>query len=553
MDESSDAPSRRPTDAFPVLTKREIEAVSKLGPAQSFEPGDLLFEAGQREFDCHVVLTGEVEIIDTTGDSPRLVTTHLPGEFTGDVDLLRGRPALVRARAKTPVSTIRLSRTAVREALVRVPSVGDKFVTAFHRRRQLLEESGFEGLRVFGQRDDPKTLQLREFLHRNGVLHRWLDSADPAHLETLERLDCAQPRFPVLACSRHVIYQQPTLTEIAEDVGIQRVISRDIYDTVIIGAGPSGLGAAVYAASEGLSTLVLDSVGPGGQAGSSSKIENYAGFPSGISGRELALRSQLQAMKFGAEITAPCSALRLSCDHQSIHEIETCLGTTVRTRTIIISTGVSYRQLDIPGLDQFRGRGVYHAATKIESVLCEELPIHIVGAGNSAGQAAMFLSQCSERVNLIVRGGNLTKSMSEYLSSRVLANPNIQVLFHTEVTGVTGREMLEQVTLRNHAEDRTWEEATAGLFIFIGAKPATDFLGGRVARDERGFILTGPQVMEADLWPLPGRTPCALETSCPGVFASGDCRSGTTKRVAFAIGDGALAVSCVHDFLGTYS
>jgi thioredoxin reductase (NADPH) len=320
---------------------------------------------------------------------------------------------------------------------------------------------------------------------------------------------------------------------------------------VILGSGPSGLGAAVYASSEGLSTLVLDALGPGGQAGSSSKIENYAGFPNGLSGRELAQLSYLQALKFGAEFVAPSHVANLRRSGEGLYEIETSEGDSVLGKTVIIATGVSYRLLDVAGLDGLRGSGVFYNATKIEATLCEDHPVHVIGAGNSAGQAAMFLSQFARSVTLVVRGNDLRKSMSSYLSDRVVVNERIKIAYQTQVSAAEGSGRIEAVQLRDD-QGNVRREKTSGLFIFIGAKPRTDFLPAEIARDDKGFVLTGAAVADLKAW-TEKRLPCALETTWPGVFASGDCRSGTTKRVAFAIGDGALAVTCVHDFLGTYS
>jgi thioredoxin reductase (NADPH) len=320
---------------------------------------------------------------------------------------------------------------------------------------------------------------------------------------------------------------------------------------VILGSGPSGLGAAVYSSSEGLSTLVLDALGPGGQAGSSSKIENYAGFPNGLPGRELAQLSYLQSLKFGAEFVAPSHVVCLKRTATGLYDIGTSEGDFVQGKTIIISTGVSYRLLDVAGLDAFHGSGVYYNATNIEATLCQERPVHVIGAGNSAGQAAMFLSQFARSVTLVVRGDDLRRSMSSYLSDRVVVNDRIKIAYKTQVAAVEGTDRIEAVHLRNEKGELRREE-TCGLFIFIGAKPRTEFLPPEIARDDKGFVLTGAAVAELKTW-TEKRLPCALETTLPGVFASGDCRSGTTKRVAFAIGDGALAVTCVHEFLGTYS
>jgi thioredoxin reductase (NADPH) len=301
-----------------------------------------------------------------------------------------------------------------------------------------------------------------------------------------------------------------------------------------------------------LQTLVLDRVGPGGQAGASSRIENYTGFPAGLTGHELAMRSYIQALKFGATFSAPCDVSGIKCLPGELHEIEIADGSKVRTKTVIIATGVSYRSLDVHGLRTMRGAGVYFAATQVEATLCDKRPVHIIGAGNSAGQAAMFLSKMNQNVNLVARGDNLKKSMSSYLSERVVANPRIRVRLTTELRGIEGTTELERVHLENTSTGETSVEESCGIFIFIGATPCTAFLGDTLHKDERGFLITGAELVAAGKWTYTDRVPCSLETSCAGIFAAGDCRAFTPKRVAFAVGDGALAVSCVHDFLGTY-
>ena len=463
-----------------------------------------------------------------------------------------GRPAVASAKAIGDVEAIRVNTEGLHELMICHSTIGDKIIRAIYRRRELTEEGNFKGVAVYGPSNDQATLSMRELLYRNGVGHTWIDTNDEAGSAQLAEFDCPQDQFPVVVCSNGSAQVQPSISEVASRAGIQRAISEETYDVTIIGSGPSGLGAAVYAASEGLKTLLLDKLGPGGQAGSSSKIENYAGFPTGLSGRELALRSQLQAVKFGAEITAPCSAEAVSLQDDGTYQIETCLGQNVTTRTLIVATGVNYRELGVDGLGNFWNRGVYYAATRVEAVLCKDRPVHIIGGGNSAGQAAMYLSQFTDEVNLVIRGGDLTKSMSSYLSDRVVTNPRIKLRKHTELAKVSGSDRLESVTLKNNQSGDTATEDSSGVFIFIGAKPYTDFLDESVAKDKHGFILAGAEAMQSGKWTL-DRSPCALESTSPGLFTSGDCRSGTTKRVAFAIGDGALAVTCVHEFLGTYT
>jgi thioredoxin reductase (NADPH) len=548
----SKAEVEREVVAFPKLDASEIELAKQCGRARAYEPGESLYRAGDQPVDCFVIVTGNIEIIDPSGDEERVLVEYGAGGFTGEISVLTLRPSMASCRALTHCEAVRLTAMEMRYLMVRCPSLGEKWIPALLRRRELMEGVGFEGLRVFGERSDRATLHLREFLHRNGVLHHWLDTADPLLAQTAAALGPPPLRYPLVVCSRHILLQNPTLPELAEHTGIRRHIPDGVFDTVIIGAGPAGLGAAVYAASEGLRTLVLDNMGPGGQAGSSARIENYAGFPAGLSGHDLALRTYVQALKFGASFSAPHVVAGVKCVDHGLHEVHTEEGIVVKTKTVIVTTGVSYRTLGVAGISELRGCGVYYAATQIEAMLCQDRPVHIIGAGNSAGQAAMYLSKFSEKVNLVVRGGDLRKTMSTYLSERVESNPRINVRLNTELRVVEGTASLEKVHLEDTAAGQTTIEESCGVFIFIGANPCTGFLGESVLKDEKGFVVTGNELLASGKWPLRDRAPQPLETSCPGIFVAGDCRSRTTKRVAFAVGDGALAVTCVHDMLGTY-
>jgi thioredoxin reductase (NADPH) len=547
-------PKRNPLDdeiAFPVLGESEMEKAAAFGIRCSFATGQVLFAAGDQPFDCFIILSGEVCIFDVSSDERVCVVQYGAGHFTGDIDLFTGRRALVSGEAVTPVEALRISPSNLHQLLVKQPALGERIWKGMQRRRELLLETTFQGLRIYGRRDDRETLATVELLYRNGVPHQWMDIAEEENIARLREISSAELRYPVVTYGKRLLFQAPSHAELAAHIGLRRTPSAKTYDVLILGSGPSGLGAAVYASSEGLSTLVLDALGPGGQAGSSSKIENYAGFPNGLSGRELAQLSYLQALKFGAEFVAPSHVTSLRRTDEGLYEIQTSESERVRGKTVIIATGVSYRLLDAAGLDALRGAGVYYNATKVEAMLCQDHPVHVIGAGNSAGQAAMFLSQFARCVTLVVRGDDLRKSMSSYLSDRVVVNDRIKIAYQTQVCAVEGTERIEAVHLRD-AQGSVRREETNGLFIFIGARPRTDFLPAEIARDDKGFVLTGAAVGELSSW-SEKRLPGPLETTWPGVFASGDCRSGTTKRVAFAIGDGALAVTCVHEFLGTYS
>ena len=411
-----------------------------------------------------------------------------------------------------------------------------------------MNESGFLGIRVFGPSDCNETLRIREFFYKNAVPHTYFDIAEEEHLAALAELDATPEDTPVLFCGKCTV-KKPSLARVAEFLGIQREIHEDtIYDVLIVGGGPAGIAAAVYGGSEGLKTLVVDRVGPGGQAGQSSKIENYMGFPSGLSGAELANRGYLQALKFGVEFSSPVGVRSMKRGEDGLHHVDLCTDQVARARTVLIATGASYRRLPIASCEQFEGAGVYYSATTVESRHCQQGVAVVVGGGNSAGQAAMFLSEQSKQVKLVIRGDDLGKSMSNYLSRRILNTKNIEVLYHTEVESLVGVEALEEIGLRHNQTGESTVSPCNGLFIFVGAKPHTDWLPPELELDEKGFIKVGPAVANSPNWKMEC-TPCELETSVPGVFAAGDVRSGTTKRCAFAVGDGALAITCIHQYL----
>ena len=539
--------------AFPLLNAAEIHVAGKFGRRERLETGRVLFAPGQQLVELFVILDGSLEVIDTSGEQERILAVHGTRGFVGEISLLTGRKTTSLCRVKSAAEVIRIPVDALRRFLVSSASFAEKWMNSLLRRREVLLARGVDGLHVFGARADAATLRLREYMHRNGVPHHWIDTDDQENVPVLATLGEGPFEFPIIAWSRKILMQNPSLPMFADFLGLRRSIPKEVFDTVIIGGGPAGLGAAVYAASEGLHTLVLDRLGPGGQAGSSSRIENYAGFPAGISGTELALRSYLQALKFGAMFSAPCDVAEIRRADDGLHSVHLKDGSVANTKTVIVATGVRYRSPDVEGLSGFSGTGLYYSATRVEALLCDERPLHVIGAGNSAGQAAMFLSRFNANVNLIVRGGDLRKSMSSYLAERVEANSRVHVRLHSELRAVAGADSLEQVSIENVATSETTVEDSCAVFIFIGAAPCTDFLGDKISKDKKGFLITGAELITKGRWPDPNRLPSALETSCPGIFAAGDCRSGTTKRVAFAVGDGALAVTCVHDLLRTYA
>jgi thioredoxin reductase (NADPH) len=533
--------------AFPRLSEAELADVTPFGELRSFAKNQSLFSAGAYPFNSHVILSGTVRVVDMSSGERVVFVRYGAGYFTGDIDLLTRRPSVVSCEAETDVEAIRLTPSQLRDMFTRRPQLGEKFWRSFQRRRELLLCSKFRGLSIYGQKDHKGTLEAVELLFRNSVPHEWLDTAIESNWIKLQQI-CPDARaYPVVAHGTRVLFEAPTRDQLARHLRLRRELPKSTYDVVILGAGPAGLGAAVYGASEGLSSLVLDGLGPGGQAGSTSRIENYAGFPDGIAGRDLAHLVYLQALKFGADFHMPSTVSSLERLDSGLFQVRTAEGDCVLGRAVIVAAGVSYGVLDLEGLKTLHGAGVYYSATNVESRLCRGCPTHVVGAGNSAGQAAMFLSQTATEVSLLVRGSDLRK-MSSYLTERLLANKRVKIRYGTEVVGVHGADHISAIRVRE-PNGEMHDECSSGLFVFIGAKPRTDFLPPSIVRDDKGFLLTGPEVELLAAW-RESRPPCAAETSLPGVFAAGDCRSRTAKRVAFAIGDGASAVTSVHNFLG---
>jgi len=533
--------------AFPTLDEAELACVAEMGTARSFRDGDVLIEPGMRDYPFYAVRSGEIVILESSTGEPREVTVHRAGAFTGDVDMLTGRPALISAVARGDCEVYEVAAPRIRQLLNEVPGLSDKLLEAFQTRRELLEAGGFLGIRVIGAADSKETLELREFCYKNKVPFTFQDIDEESGRAALEAVGCTPEHAPIIACSRHVV-RRPSLSEFAECLGISREIPDDLYDITIIGAGPAGLAAAVYGGSEGLKTLLLDRMGPGGQTGQSSKIENYMGFPAGILGTELANRGYLQALKFGVEFRAPVTVLRIERRESGDHALDLCSGQTVRSRAILIATGASYRRLPVEGCGRFEGAGVYYAATSVEARVCRGATAVVVGGGNSAGQAAMYLAQQAAAVKLVLRGDDLGKRMSQYLCRRIEHTRNIEVLLDTVVESLHGGRHLAQIEVRNTRTGERRRFDCAGLFSFVGAKPHTEWLDEGFAKDDHGFLRTGAGVAADPRWPA-DRQPCELETTRPGVFAAGDVRSGTTKRCAFAAGDGALGVTCVHSYL----
>ena len=532
--------------AFPTFNEEQMSAVSTIGDLVTFTVDEELISQGQKDYPFYVIKSGEVRIVELHAGGERLVTTHGPGSFTGDVDMLTGRSAVIAAIANGEVEAFRLCAPRLRKLLHVCPKLSDTLLEAFQMRRAKLEQSDFVGVVLVGEVNTKATGRMREFFYKNHVPHTFIDAQGLEGQRQLEALDATSLELPVIHCNGHTV-GNPSLTALAECIGISRDVGNDVFDLVIVGSGPAGLSAAVYAATEQLKTLVVDSVGPGGQAASSSKIENFIGFPSGLSGSELANRGYLQALKFGAQFIAPISVRAIEKDEEGIFHIHLCNGQTAKSKAVLISTGVNYRQLGVPGSREFEGAGVYYAATSVESRLCENSTSIVVGGGNSAGQAAMFLANTAEKVKILIRGNDLSKSMSAYLCERIKNHSRIEVMEYSELDKVEGSHYVQKAFIRNNQTDETTEVECAATFIFIGAQPCTDWLPSDVLLDDKGFVLTGSAVEASDAW-THERAPCDLETSVPGLFAAGDVRSGTTKRCGFAVGDGSLAIACIHRY-----
>jgi thioredoxin reductase (NADPH) len=532
--------------AYPCLNATEIAELTPFGEQCAFAENEPLFSAGDYPFNSYVILSGTVRAVDVSAGERVAFVRYGAGYFTGDIDLFTRRPAIVSVEAETAVEAIRLTPKRLRQLFTRKPQLGEKLWKSYQRRRELLLNSKFQGLTVYGKKSDKATLETVELLFRNSVPHWWLDTSVNENRLKLEKLREDVQSYPVVAHGDRVLFEAPTRAELADYLHLRQQLSRSVYDVLILGAGPAGLGAAVYAASEGLSSLVLDGLGAGGQASSTSRIENYAGFPNGVTGRSLAHLIYLQALKFGADFHVPSTVSSLERRRNGLFRVRTNEHDYVMGKSVIVATGVSYGLLDVKGLDTLSGAGVYYSATSLEARFCHSSAVHVVGGGNSAGQAAMFLSQVADEVSLLVHGPDLRK-MSSYLSERVMANRRIRIRFNTEIAGIQGDDQICGVVLRE-PNGEIEEEFTSGVFVFIGAKPRTDFLPASVVRNEQGYLLTGQEVSALPSWKEP-RPPCTVETSLAGVFAAGDCRSGSPKRVAFAIGDGATAVTSVHKFL----
>jgi thioredoxin reductase (NADPH) len=537
---------------FPTLTSAQVERIAAHGHSRRIRAGEVLVEPGEPNVPFFVVTVGQIEIVRPSGSSETLVIVYGPGQFAGEINMFSGRPAILRVRASQSGEVIEVAREQLL-ALVQTDSeLSDLIMRAFIVRRVELIAHGVGDVVLVGSNHCAGTLRVKEFLTRNGHPYSYIDlDRDTDVQDLLDRFYLSATDVPVLIYRGEVVLRNPTNRQIADCLGYNDAIDQtQIRDVVIVGAGPAGLAAAVYAASEGLDVLVLEINAPGGQAGSSSKIENYLGFPTGISGQALAGRAYTQAQKFGAQVMIAQRARRLECGHKP-YAVEIDDNLRVSTRTVIIATGAAYRKPSIENLSQFEGVGVYYGATFMEAQLCRGEQVVVVGGGNSAGQAAVFLAQTVSGVHMLVRSGGLAESMSRYLIRRIEENPRIVLRTRTEIVALEGADHLERVRWRDESGNIETHDIRH-VFLMTGAVPGTRWLNGCVALDGKNFIKTGPDLSQDDLaaahWPL-ARAPYLLETSLPGVFAVGDVRGGNIKRVASAVGEGSIAVSFVHRVL----
>ena len=534
--------------AFPRLDDEQRDRLRAIGEVLAVSPGDILFREGDAAYDFFIVESGAVAIVRGYGDENRVIAVHGPHRFLGELNLLTGTRVSLTAVVRDAGEVIRVPIEALLRLVSEDEEMSNLILRAMLARRSILIEVG-GGVRLVGSRYSQDSRRLREFLGRNRVPHQWVDLEDDEETEALlAAVGVCPNETPVLIGGEGVL-RNPTNAELARVLGLgARGAPPPLCDLVIIGGGPAGLAAAVYGASEGLDTQAIDSVAFGGQASTSSRIENYLGFPSGISGSELAERATLQARKFGARLMVPAAAVALR-QEDGHFTIDLDTGETVHGRTVIAATGAQYRKPDIAGLERWEGVGVYYAATAIEAQRCFGDPVLIVGGGNSAGQAAMFLSQQSASCTLMIRGEDLAKSMSRYLIDEIERRPQIEVVRCAEVVELHGDEELESVTVRDTRSDERRQVPVKALFVFIGASPHTNWLRGAVAMDEHGFLLTGRDVKDGDLEAYGAEAPFFLETSCPGFFAVGDVHSGSIKRVASAVGEGSMAVRLAYQRL----
>jgi thioredoxin reductase (NADPH) len=536
---------------FPKLTDAQIKRIASHGTKRHVEVGEILFEQGGASGGILVVLSGELEVVRPRFDGEDSIVVHTAGSFSGEANSLSGRRNLLRGRMKVAGEVLVFDSEGLRRIVQDDPDISEIIMRAFILRRGALLQSGFGEAVLIGSRHSAGTLRLQEFFTRNSQPCTYFDVETDKEIQTLlDRFHVGVADIPVVVCRGEKVLKNPSNEAVADcfELNVSSYKHKEIRDLVVVGAGLGGLAAAVYGASEGLDVLVLETDAPGGQAGTSSKIENYLGFPTGISGQDLAVRALAQAQKFGAEISIARSAARFKCDGTGSYEIVLSNGDVVRSRAVVIASGARYRRLQFAGADKFDNVGVYYGATNVEARLCAGDDVIVVGGANSAGQAAIYLSSLTKHVHMLIRGAGLADTMSRYLIRRIEENPNITLHTHTEIVGLEGDQELRAVKWR-HRDGNIEERAIRHVFLMIGASPNSKWLEGCVALDDSGFVKTGNDVTRDDLahakWPL-ARAPFLFETNRHRVFAVGDVRSGSVKRVASAVGEGSISVQLVH-------
>ncbi|WP_263357250.1 FAD-dependent oxidoreductase [Acidicapsa ligni] len=536
----------------PTLTEAQIDRIRPHAKQREVIAGEILYEPAFDTPPVYIVLSGAIRIVAVGGDEDRIVTTYREGQFSGELLMISGRRSIYRCQVVEAGSLLELCPKYLRTLIGKDAELSDIIMNAFLARRLSLKDTGQGNVVILGSKYSANTLLIREFLTRDGHPFNYFDlDTDPVTQEMLDRFGVTTDDIPVVICNNSQVLRKPSTREVAECLGFNSNISdSQVRDLVIVGAGPAGLAAAVYGASEGLDVLVIEKAAPGGQAGSSSKIENYLGFPTGLTGQELADRAIAQAEKFGARIMVARSVQRLSCD-QRPYTVILDDGHEISTRTIVLATGAQYNKPALKNIETFAGRGIYYNATFMEAQLCTGEQVIVIGGGNSAGQAAVFLAQNTAGVTMLVRSRSLADTMSRYLIQRIEENPRIQLHYQCELTDLDGESHIEGVTWKNKVTDETVSESIRHVFVMTGASPKTDWLSGCLSLDSKGFILTGRDLettMPPIPWPL-ARAPYMLETSLPGVFVVGDARSGNVKRVASAVGEGSIVLHLVHQTL----
>jgi thioredoxin reductase (NADPH) len=547
--------------AFPKLDDHQLSLLRPLAEQRILKRGEVVYKAGQRDFGLTIVLRGEVSVFEPRDGAEQLLASGHERDFLGDVAMLQGTSALATARVTSDEAEIlHVPAAELRRALAELPGVSTVIVNALiMRRRRLRRDREFAGLRILAARDARDGHQLDDFLDKNHIPHRLIEFESEQGQALSKGLHLTTRDLPALITPAGAPLRRPSLREVAQIAGLLRPLASEnqseiLSDLTIVGAGPAGLAAAVYAASEGLNTVVLESYAPGGQAGSSSLIENFFGFPTGISGGDLTWLAQLQAFRFGAKFSTPAQVLSLHYnpddEYRACIEIEGCPA-ILRAEAVLIATGADYRRLEAENRERFEGVGLYYAATALEGQICRNETVVVAGSGNSAGQAAMFLSDGAAKVLLVVRGDDLTKNMSDYLARRVKVQSNIEILYRTEIRKMSGGQTLDQIELENTRTGERWPVKTPAVFSMIGATPCTEWLPSEIERDAKGFIKTGSDVAKSPAWRTSTHQPNPLETSLPGIFAAGDVRSGSVKRCAAAVGEGGMAVAGIQSSLAS--